>query len=159
MSEQESNKASSEESSVDVRIVRQGKRYLAEGVYIQELAEGTGSVDSESETRPKCVIHITVNTKGPTEVRVVRTGNQKVKVYSEHRVKQETVDYSGGTERYTQLWREDGKPVRFHIEIREGTPPPSLATYQWTGPGLPVEKIDKPKEFKREEPESDLSSI
>ena len=96
MSEQKSDKGSSEESSIDAQIIRERPRYPAGEVYIQELAEGTGE-SVESETRPNCVIHITVNPGGPialttTEVRVVRTGNQKVKVYSEHRVRQETLD-------------------------------------------------------------------
>ena len=117
----------------------------------------------ESETRPKVVIHITVKPGGPThiptaEVRVIRSSNQRVKVYSELRVEQETIDIDRGTDTYTTLWRSDGKPIQFQIEIREAKPPPSLATYQWEGPGLPSRKIDRPKVFKREEAASSLSS-
>jgi hypothetical protein len=154
--------SSESESSVDVKIVQKRAKLPAEEVYIKEREEDEGS--DESETRPKVVIHITVKSGGPTliptaEVRVFRSSHQRVKVCSELRVEQETIDIDRGIDTYTTLWRSDGKPLQFQIEIREAkSDPPSLDTYQWEGPGLPLRKIEKPKEFKREEPESSVSS-
>ena len=146
---------------MDIKVIqRPGKRPVEE-LYVEAAAEGTGE-SVESETRPKAVIHVTVHQGGQlhnakVEVRVLRSANQKVKVYSEHRVRQETIDYSTGTERYTELWRSDKKPIKFHLEIREGTPPPSLDEWQWQGPGLPKKKIKKLIDFDQEEPESSVS--
>jgi hypothetical protein len=164
MSEQKSDSSiSSSGSSVDVKIVqRTTERLPAVEINIPPKEEEDEGSD-ESETRPKVVIHITVKSGGPTgiptaEVRVIRS-NQRVKVHSELRVEQDTIDIDKGSDTYTTLWRSDGKPLQFHIEIREAKPdPPSLDTYQWEGPGLPLKKIEKPKEFKRDEAASSLSS-
>jgi hypothetical protein len=165
-----SEETSSSGSSVDIKIVRrEGKRPL-ENLYIDATAEGTGesvdhTIDSE-ETRPKCVIHIAANPGGRTcggrgtnvEVQVIRAGSHKITVYSEARVRQETIKYSDGIEEYTSLWRADHCPIRFHIEIRDTEPPTlTLEEYKWQGPNLPRKKIHKTGLYKQEEPESSVS--